>query len=226
AVLGTRVVESQDRVTDAAHAWLALSPQERERTVLLPSGREARAGINAIIQDKLLAQGSLKGDGRVLHVREQVNLTHEELRYARLWQVAGFLEVAHGDNSLGLARGDYRIERVFANGRVGLVDEAGRRHRVEPMKIDPLQRRDGLRLTNEKGILVHEGERIRWTDSDKREGRGMINATIARVDRVTPEGIVVTLADGAQRTLANGDPMLKRIDLAYAINTHMAQGIT
>ena len=34
------------------------------------------------------------------------------------------------------------------------------------------------------------------------------------------------LADGAERTLANGDPMLKRMDLAYAINTHMAQGIT
>jgi hypothetical protein len=45
-------------------------------------------------------------------VREQVNLTHEELRYARLWRAARFLEVARGDNSLGLPRGGYRIERA------------------------------------------------------------------------------------------------------------------
>src|SRR3546814_12405056 len=38
--------------------------------------------------------------------------------------------------------------------------------------------------------------------------------------------ISVKLADGEVRELNNGDPMLKRMDLAYAINTHMAQGIT
>ena len=226
AVLGKRIVATDDRVTDAAHAWLALTRAERERTVLLPSGREARAEINTIIQDKLRAEGTLKSDGRSFMVREQVNLTHEELRYSRLWGTARFLEVARGDNSLGLARGDYRIERRFANGRVGLVDEQGKRHRIDPLKIDPLKQRDGLRLAIEKEIRIHEGERIRWTDSDKREGRGMLNATIASVERVTGDGIVVKLADGAERTLANGDPMLRRMDLAYAINTHMAQGIT
>jgi conjugative relaxase-like TrwC/TraI family protein len=80
AVLGKRIVATDDRVTDAAHAWLALTRDERERTVLLPSGREARAEINTIIQDKLRAEGTLKGDGRSFMVREQVNLTHEELR--------------------------------------------------------------------------------------------------------------------------------------------------
>lgn len=226
AVLGKRVIETEDRVTDAAKAWLALTPQERATTVLLPSGREARADINAIIQAGLKKEGTLKGDGRVLQVREQVNLTHEEMRYARFWRAAHFLEVARGENSLGLPRGDYRIERVFDNGRVGLIDAQGERHRIEPRKIDPRTLRDGLRLAVEKEIAVHEGERIRWTDSDKREGRGLLNATIATVEKVGPDGVVVRLSDGAERTLANGDPMLKRMDLAYAINTHMAQGIT
>ena len=34
------------------------------------------------------------------------------------------------------------------------------------------------------------------------------------------------LADGTTRLFKRDDPMLKRVDLAYAINTHMAQGIT
>src|SRR3546814_1812561 len=102
----------------------------------------------------------------------------------------------------------------------------GTKHRVEPIKIDPTGKLNRLKLSNEKRIEVHEGERIRWTDSDKRGGRGMINATIASVEKVGAEGVTVKLADGEVRELNNGDPMLKRMDLAYAINTHMAQGIT
>src|SRR3546814_6170601 len=102
----------------------------------------------------------------------------------------------------------------------------GKKHRVEPIKIDPTGKLNRLKLSNEKRIEVHEGERIRWTDSDKRDGRGMINATIASVEKVTAAGITVKLASGELRELQNGDKMLKRMDLAYAINTHMAQGIT
>src|SRR3546814_710513 len=54
----------------------------------------------------------------------------------------------------------------------------------------------------------------------------MINATIASIEKVDRDGIIVKLSDGERRELKNGDPMLKRMDLAYAINTHMAQGIT
>ena len=54
----------------------------------------------------------------------------------------------------------------------------------------------------------------------------MLNATVATVTKVGSDGIVVRLAGGEERVLANGDPMLERMDLAYAINTHMAQGIT
>ena len=127
---------------------------------------------------------------------------------------------------MGLPKGDYRIERVFENGRVELRDMRGRKHRVEPMKIDPNGKLNRLKLSNEKLIDVHEGERIRWTDSDKRDGRGMVNATIASIEKVRADGIVVKFSDGEIRELKNGDPMLKRMDLAYAINTHMAQGIT
>ena len=226
AILGDRVVVSKDRITDAANAWLALPAEDREKTTLLPSSRDGRAQANQIIQDGLKAEGTLKGDGRAFNVRETLQLTREEYRYARNWREAQFLEVGGRDNGLGLAKGDYRVERVFENGRVELRDMRGRKHRVEPMKIDPNGKLNRLKLSNEKRIEVHEGERIRWTDSDKRDGRGMINATIASIEKVSAEGIVVKLSDGELRELKSGDPMLKRMDLAYAINTHMAQGIT
>jgi len=226
AVLGDRVIESDDRIGDAANAWLALSADQREKTTLLPSSRDGRAEANQIIQDGLKAEGTLQGEGRAFNVRETVQLTREEYRYARNWRQAQFLEVGSRDNGLGLAKGDYRIARIFDNGKVDLVDMRGKKRRVEPIKIDPTGKLNRLKLSNEKRIEVHEGERIRWTDSDKRDGRGMINATIASVEKVTAEGITVKLASGEVRELPNGDQMLKRMDLAYAINTDMAQGIT
>lgn len=225
-VMGDRVVETQDRIGDAAHAWLALSPDKRETTTLLPSSREGRAKANEIIQGGLLKEGVLTGEGRNFNVRESVQVTHEEMRYAQNWQNAQFLRVGAKDNPIGLQTGDYRIKAVRDNGRVIVTDMQGRDHRIDPRKIDPMNRNDRLHLETEKIIKVHENENIRWTDTDKRAERGMVNARRATITQVTSDGIVVRLASGEERTLANGDPMLKRMDLAYAINTHMAQGIT
>jgi hypothetical protein len=37
---------------------------------------------------------------------------------------------------------------------------------------------------------------------------------------------VVKTSLGAEHRLEQGDPMLRRLDLAYALNAHMAQGLT
>src|SRR3546814_9844703 len=78
AILGDRVIESDNRIGDAANAWLALSADQREKTTLLPSSRDGRAEANQIIQDGLKAEGTLQGEGRAFNVRETVQLTREE----------------------------------------------------------------------------------------------------------------------------------------------------
>lgn len=223
-VLGERVVESEDRVGAAAAAWLALDPEAREKTTLLPAGREGRARANALIQDGLKAEGTLGGEGRGFVVRERVNLTHEDLRYARNWTAASVVEIGSAQNRLGLAPGDYRIRDVRSDGTVVVAGARGKTFRVDPRKINPTDRNDRIALSSEKSIRVHDNEHIRWTHSDKT--RGMLNATTATVEAVSVAGITVRLSGGEERILANGDPMLTRMDLAYAINTHMAQGIT
>ena len=39
-------------------------------------------------------------------------------------------------------------------------------------------------------------------------------------------GVTVRTSSGVEQTLKRGDAMLKRLDLAYALNAHMAQGLT
>jgi hypothetical protein len=43
---------------------------------------------------------------------------------------------------------------------------------------------------------------------------------------VSDKGVTVELKDKRQRILLAGDPMLRRMDLGYALNAHMAQSIT
>jgi conjugative relaxase-like TrwC/TraI family protein len=221
-VLGDSVVETAEPAAAAADMWLALSESDREATAVFASGRDARAVINERIQDGLVAEGSVKGQAMHLTVYERVNTTREELRYASSYRAGQTLEIGRGGaQDVGLAGGRYDVLKVLANGKVELAN--GRRKiRFDPQKLSPTQQRDRLQLSEKKTLELREGDRIRWTANDKE--RGLLNAALARVLGVDAAGVTVETADKARLTLALGDPMLSRLDLAYSLNMHMAQG--
>jgi conjugative relaxase-like TrwC/TraI family protein len=223
-VLGDNVIEAERPAEHAADMWLALSPAEREATAVFASGREARATINLAIQNGLAAEGSLSGSSVRLTVYDRVNTTREELRYAATYRAGQVLEVGRGGaEDVGLRGGRYDVLKVHPNGKVELAD--GRRKlRFDPQNLSPTETRDRLQLNERKEIELRAGDRIRWTANDKE--RGLLNAAIARVIGIDERGVTVETAGKDQLTLAIGDPMLSRVDPAYALNMHMAQGIT
>lgn len=223
-VLGDRVVEAGEPAAAAADMWLELSPGEREATAVFASGRDARAVINQRIQDGLIAEGSVNGQAIHLTVFERVNTTREELRYASTYRQGQTLEVGRGGaQDVGIKAGRYDVLKVHANGKVELSD-GRRRIRFDPQKLSPTEQRDRLQLSEKKDLQLREGDRIRWTANDKQ--RGLHNAALARVVGVDADGVKVETADKVLLTLSLGDPMLSRLDLAYSLNMHMAQGIT
>lgn len=224
-VLGDRVVSAgADFREAAAKKWLELSAEDRERTALYASGRETRAFLNAYVQQGLLAEGTLRGFGVDVTRVEAVNLTREELRYARNYHPGQLLEVASRDRPGGLARGAYDVVRVNSKGMVTLRDEAGKEHRFKPGKLDPTDARAPLILSERETLRLHEGDRIRWTSNDK--ARGLLNSAEAEILAMSDVGIEIKTAEGARLVLEPGDRMLSRLGLAYAINMHQAQGMT
>ena len=223
-VLGESVVEHQSPALHAAEMWLGLSAADREATAVFASGRAARAVINQRIQDGLATEGSVRGEGIHLTVYERVNTTREELRYVATYQAGQTLEVGRGGGQdVGLAAGRYDVARVHPNGKVDL--KLGNRSiRFDPQKLSPTEKRDRLQLSEKKDLHLREGDRIRWTANDKE--RGLHNSALARVLAVDAEGVTVETAGKERLTLDLGDPMLSRLDLAYSLNMHMAQGIT
>jgi conjugative relaxase-like TrwC/TraI family protein len=222
-MLGERVVESHDRVGEAAAYWLNLPDNERAATMLFTSGRESRAELNEAIQLGLKSEGKLSGDGLTLTVAERVDRSREELRYAHSYEPGLRLEVWSKIQSVGLERGEYRVSRVFNNGKVEL-ERNGKKQTFDPQKLASGVKQDKIHLVATKEIKVHEGDKIRWTANDK--PRDLLNSAMARVVGIDASGIMVERTDQSVVRLAVDDPMLGRIDLAYTLNMHMAQGIT
>lgn len=222
-VLGDKLKAGPDHIKSAADQWLGLPKDERDRTMVFASGRDARAELNQRIQDGLRADGTLGKESVTLRVLERVNTTREELRYPQTYRAGQTLEVARAVSEIGLRRGSYEVLGVDAKGRVELKI-GNRTVRFDPQKIDPNDKRDALGLTQRSEIKLHENDQIRWTQNDK--DRGLYNASLAQVTGVRSTGISVKTADDQTLHLKQGDPMLERLGLAYALNMHMAQGVT
>ncbi len=224
--LGPHVVASGNTAAvDAAAAWLSLSPAEREVTAIYASGRNLRGQVNDAVQTGLKANGELGPGSLRLNVLSRINLTREEMRYSRSYAAGMVLEVDRRQRGQGLQKGRYDvIETDPTRERVMLQNERGKRFEFRPGRMRPQGEQDPLRLFEVRPLEIHDGDRIRWTATDHK--RGLLNADQARIVAADAKGVTVKTSLGAEHRLGLGDPMLERLDLAYALNAHMAQGLT
>lgn len=224
ALLGDNVKNSETPVIDAAAKWLELSTVDRENTAIFSSGRVARSEINELVQQGLRAEGTLTGDVKTLSVIDRASSQREELRYTATYKDAQYLSVHHSPIGLKLKPGEYTVVGIDKRGKVEIRDEHGKLSKFDPQKISPNDRTDGMYLYNREKIEIQEGDKVRWTATDK--DRGIDNASLAKIARIQNDLVSVELQDGKLVDLKAGDPMLDRLGLAYALNMHMAQGVT
>ncbi|KPF88871.1 MobF family relaxase [Novosphingobium sp. AAP93] len=224
--LKDHIVEvSENSAVVAAERWLTLPPAERERTGIYVSGRQLRDEVNAAVQTGLAANGEIGPDNMTLTVLSRVNATREELRQVRTYAPGMVLEVTARQSRQNLAKGRYDVLKVDpANGTVELRDAKGHRQTFLPSRIAARGDNEALQLHERKALTVYIGDTVRWTANDHQ--RGLINADRAIVTAMAEGGLTVRTSAGMDQQLKAGDPMLARIDLAYALNAHMAQGLT
>lgn len=210
----------------AAEAWLALPPDEQVKTALYASGRENRAIINGIVQQGLREAGTLKGEPLMLTALERLPLTLEQERLAQTYNPGQRIEFARSLRAAGIKAGTWgTVARVDQQkGQVTFRTDSGEAGRFSPHDLAVNRTRETLRLYEAKNLQIHEGDQIRWTTNDKE--RGLLNADLARIARINSDGVLVETATRQQVLLPLDDPMLRRLDLAYALNAHMAQGLT
>lgn len=219
-----RVIEDKaDHIAAAADLWLSLAPDERARTAIFTAGRDDRTRINGLVQQGLLKEGGLTGPGVPLSTLQSANATREEMRFASTYRAGQVLEARMDVRELGLKRGEYDVVAIGRDGKVTL-ERDGKRKVIDPDRIDPQHRFDRIGLYDRKDITLHDGETVFWREKDA--ARDIAKSTYATVVSATRDAVTLELADKRQLTLPSGDPMLRRLDLGYALNAHMAQGMT
>lgn len=224
--LGKNVIEvSEGAAIEAAAAWLSLSPSERERTSIYASGRTLRGEVNEAVQTGLKANGEIGEPSLRVQTFARINTTQEEMRHTSTYQRGMVVEVERDKRAQGLLKGAYRVVGSDPRReRVELENERGKRFEFRPGRLRPQGEHDALRLYELKDLSLHAGDRIRWTHTDHK--RGLLNADQARISAIEAGTVRLTTSTGIEHQLGKDDPMLKRLDLAYALNAHMAQGLT
>jgi len=220
----TEVPGAQVAATAAAR-WAALPRAERDTTLLLTAGRAMRAEANLAVQAQLKATGEIGPSGVRVDVLDRVNVTREGARLLKGYQPGRVVEIRTDLPSQGLTRGDRGVVTGVDGDRVRLAMRGGGERLFRPDALPKNLSHDAVSIYQVRPVELHAGDRIRWTDTDRQ--RGLNNADLARIEAVGKGGLVVSsLADGTVHQLEAGDRMLERLDLAYAINVHVAQGVT
>ncbi|WP_445192778.1 MobF family relaxase [Sphingomonas sp. Tas61C01] len=209
---------------EAADRWLALGSDERSRTAIYASGRRLRGDLNRTVQEGLLARGEIGPASLDLTVLERVNLTNEELRYAQNYAAGMVLDVSGRGKGVRLPTA--RAEVVAVDAAVGTVRVRGTDAKERTFRPDRIRASNDTRLQlyERKALTIHERDRIRWTASDHK--RGLFNADRAQIVGIDRGIVSIETSLGLKLELKQNDPMLQRLDLAYALNAHMAQGLT
>ncbi len=219
-------VEAPDGVAEEAAArWLAMPADERQRTAIYASGRRLRAEVNRQVQDGLLARGEL-GPGKLdVMTLERVSLTDEELRYPHSYAEGMIVEISRAQRDLRLPRARATVEKVDQRGgTVTLLLSAGATRVIKPANLRIRQGEAPLQLYQPVKLSLYEGDRIRWTAND--HDRGLFNADQGRITSIADGRVAIETSQSSKVMLRTNDPILSRLDLAYALNAHMAQGLT
>lgn len=208
----------------AADMWADLPKEQRDNTILLAAGRAMRSAGNAAAQASLIDRGQISARGIRLEVLDRVTVTREGARQLKGYQEGRLVAFETNLTRQGFARGERGTVIGVSDGKVELAMPNGEIRRFDPDRLPRNLKHDAVTIFERKEIALHQGDRIRWAAKDG--ARGLLNGDIAHVARIDGDTITVTASDGKLHDLPRGDPMLERLDLAYAINVHVAQGMT
>ena len=217
-------VKSDNLPGAAAARWLALSANERERAGLIAPSHKLREGINAIIRERLVRDGVVRGPAMTTERLVSRGYTNAEKSLAAHYRPGDVVAFHRPYQRLGVEKGD-ELRVLGANRDDGTVSLEGRDG--EPVAWRPAKlaaRSGGVEVYRSDTIELRAGDRIRWTRNDA--SLGLVNSATAEVAGVKDGTVSLRLEDGRTLDLRAGDPQLRHVDRAWASTVHAFQGRT
>lgn len=201
---GSIVTVARDDIAQAIAAeYLALSPAERQRTLIVAGTNQRRGEITAAIRSGLRASGAIGTD---LAARQLVDykFTRVENSYAHNYQVGDSVVPLRNYRQLVKGRG-YEVAQRSADSLV-LKPPDGEQITTD-LNFDKSHYR-------EVAIGVAVGDRLRWTKNDK------------DLQRRNGQEFVITAVTGHLANIQYDDKRLETIDLSEAHHFDLAMATT
>jgi hypothetical protein len=203
--------EDADRRAELVRDFMALSPDERDGTLIVSGTNEARRDINVRVRE---ASGTA-GHGREFDTLLRRDTTQAERRFSQTYRVGDVIQPEKTYRS-GLQRG--ALYRVLDTGPGNRLTVAGPDR--TPITFSP-STHTRLSVYQPERSELAVGDRVRITRNDA--GRDLANG-----DRFTVAAVAanrVTLEGGGRRVELPADKPL-HLEHAYATTVHGAQGLT
>ncbi|GAB3785837.1 MobF family relaxase [Dyella agri] len=210
-----------DRHVAMARDYVALSPEERSKTLLLDPSREGREQLTVAVRELLKRDSTLSGPAVRIETLEDKRLTREDAKQAFNYEVGDRVRFRR-DFAAGVQRGVYyRVAAVDVQaGAITLTDGSGRTVEWNPAKW-------GNSTVEAYAVTRRElmaGDRIAWTRNDATQGR--VNGHSAQVIAVADDGRAIIRDHRGVRTVDLGQEANRHFRHAYVSTVHAAQGRT
>ena len=208
-----------------AKDYTSLTPEQRNKTLIVTATNADRQAINQAIRDELKARGEL-GKGAEVQTLRKADMSATESKRAENYAPGQIIQTtsktqAHEKGSqLEILRTDSRTNTITAR------DKAGREHTIDPSKTR-------LQTYNAESREFAAGDRLKFTENHKLalqgrdEGVAVRNGQTARIEAVNDKTMTLKIGEGekAQRVEVERAGALKA-EHAYASTSHAAQGQT
>jgi conjugative relaxase-like TrwC/TraI family protein len=210
-----QVGSEEARAEVIARDYLALTPEERRKTLLLAGTNRERSTITQAIRARLKLGGQL-GQGILMQRLKARDLTSVQMEYAHHFQVGDVLIPQASYKRWGLERGQrYEVIAVDVqqNG-LTLRTETGLVLQVDPARV----RRKSVYRVEEIEVAV--GDRLKWTKNQAKLGHR--NGQEFEVCAIEDGQVLIRYGSGKTESLSSSE--LAHLDYALVSTTYGAQG--
>lgn len=201
-----------------AQAYLALSPEERSKTLLIDPSREGRKELNKLVRKGLKREGILgREDARAAQL-ERKDLPHGALRDVAHFQPGDTVIFSRNRSRERIQGGAvYRVVGSDQKMKTVTVEKDGELRTIRPERIG----RGKLTLYTVSALALAEGDKVAFTRNDRR--RGLQNGDQGVVTSVDRERHFARV-QFAKRAVAFDLREPQAIRYEHGVTAHVSQG--
>jgi conjugative relaxase-like TrwC/TraI family protein len=218
--LAPQAVRVQEIARETAEAYLALSPSERDKTLVLAATNEMRRALNEKIKTGLLdkmPEGAAPAAVTVTAL-DKTALTRAQLREAIHYRIGMALRVPEG-RGRNKRVVDWTITATDPTRNIVTVTNRDGEEKVfKPNDLNPKE----VGLYTKRDLVLDAGDRIVFTEN--RRADGYQNNETGTVIAVSADKVAIRKDDGKTVDLAATD--MHAVDHGWAVTVHRSQGRT